>query len=323
MPALLRRYTLVLEPSWSGYANPELLSFCLFRDHPIVVMSPCREDFHFLERLDSNLVPIAVGASDWVDPRVFRPLAGCEKRYDAVLVSRWALFKRHHLLIRALRRMRDPSFRVVLVAGNIRGETAGPVIKSMIGAHGLTGQIDVFEDLRPPGVNEIFNQAKVNLLLSRQEGSNRSLFEGFFAGVPGVAFADNIGIPKDHFTPKTGRLIDESELADTLLYFRRHWSDFDPRPWALANIAPEVSAAKLYELLKRLAERRGEPWTRDIVAKCNSSEAVYYPDERAGEGFATMDDLLRDHPGPPLPADYPHGASSPAGALASFAAKED
>jgi hypothetical protein len=32
MASLLKHYTLVLEPSWSGYANPKLLAFCAFRD---------------------------------------------------------------------------------------------------------------------------------------------------------------------------------------------------------------------------------------------------------------------------------------------------
>ena len=97
MASLLQQYTLILEPSWSGYANPKMLSFCVFRDHPIVVMSPCRADHQFLERLNSNLRPIPTGASDWVDPRVFRPLDGQDKRFDAVMIARWTLVKRHHL----------------------------------------------------------------------------------------------------------------------------------------------------------------------------------------------------------------------------------
>ena len=70
------------------------------------------------------------------------------------------------------------------------------------------------------------NQSRVNLLLSRQEGSNRSLFEGFFAGVPGLALRNNIGIPKGHFNSETGRLIGEGELAGALLDFREHWGGF-------------------------------------------------------------------------------------------------
>ena len=104
------------------------------------------------------------------------------------------------------------------------------------------------------------------MLLSRQEGSNRSLFEGFFAGVPGLAFANVIGVPLDHFTPQTGRLIDEHELIGALLFFRKHWEHFDPRPWAMANIAPEITTARFNAFLKeQIARSAWEPWTRDIV----------------------------------------------------------
>jgi len=297
MAPLLERYALILEPSWSGYANPRLLSFCMFRDHPIVVMSPCQADHQFLERLKSNLRPVPTGASDWVDPRIFRPLEGQDKRFDAVMIARWTLVKRHHLLFRALQRIGDPSYRVAFVASNIPGDTDRHVILSMIDEYRLASQITVFEDLTPVGVNEVLNQSKVNLLVSHQEGSNRSLFEGFFAGVPGLAFSNNVGIPQTHFTPQTGRLIGEHELPSALLHFRYHWSEFDPRPWALANIAPEVTTAKLNLVLRQLAQQRHEPWTQDIVCKCNCPELRYYPDERAGHGFSTMEDLLARFPG--------------------------
>jgi len=292
MDSLLRDYVLVLEPSWSGYANPKLLSFCAFRDHPIVVMSPCAADHRFLEHLNSNLRPITIGAGDWVDPRVFYPLKESRKRFDAVMVARWTRVKRHHLLFRALARIGDPSYRVALVAGNIADDTDRDAILAMIDHYRLGDRITVFEDLEPADVNEILNQSKVNLLLSRQEGSNRSLFEGFFAGVPGLAFANVIGVPIDHFTPQTGRLITEEELPDALLYFRTHRTRFDPRPWALANITPEVSTARLNLVLQELARERDEPWTQDIVPKCNRPEMYYYPDENDGHGFATIEDLF-------------------------------
>jgi glycosyltransferase involved in cell wall biosynthesis len=291
MASLLKHYTLVLEPSWSGYANLKLLAFFAFRDHPIVVMSPCRADYQFLERLNSNLRPTPIGASDWVDPRVFRPLDRQHKRFDAVMIARWTRVKRHQLLFRALRRIGDPCYRVALVAKNVAGDDRNAIL-SMIDDYRLAGQITIFEDLEPPAVNEILNQAKVNLLLSRQEGSNRSLFEGFFAGIPGLAFANHIGIPIDHFTPQTGRLIAQHELADALLYFRERWTEFDPRPWALANIAPEVATARLNLLLRQLARENSEPWTQDIACKCNRPGLQYYPDDDDRHRFATIEDLV-------------------------------
>ena len=294
MLPILERYTLILEPSWSAYANPKLLHFCVYRDHPIVVMSPCQADYRLLDGLKTNLRPVSICASDWVDPRIFCPLKETEKRFDAVMIARWTLFKRHHLLLRTLRRMADPSFRVAFVAINKPGDTDRELILSMIQKHRLSAQVTVFEDLEPSGVNHVLNQSKVNVLLSRQEGSNRALSEGFFAGVPGLAFSNHVGIPVTHFTPQTGRLIAEQELTDALYYFRSHWKEFDPRRWAMANIAPGVTTSKLNGVLQRLAKERQEPWTQDIVSKCNCPELRYYPDEGPGKNFSRMEDLLAD-----------------------------
>jgi glycosyltransferase involved in cell wall biosynthesis len=296
--AVLRDYVLVLEPSWSGLANLEVLYFTRFSDHRIIVMATGEQDLRFLERLESNLLPVPLGSSDWADPSIFRPLEGAVKRYDAVLVARWTMMKRHHLLFRTLRRLRDPSFRVALIAGSWPTDTDREAILALAELYGVAGQISVFENLTQEGVNAILNESKVNVLLSRQEGSSRALFEGFFAGVPGLALATNVGLPRPHFTPQTGRLVAEPELAATLIHFREHWADYEPRSWAQAHIAPAVSTARLNALLQDLARRRGEPWTRDIVAKCNCPRLRYYPNEDAGRGLATMEDLLARYPGP-------------------------
>ena len=158
--------------------------------------------------------------------------------------------------------------------------------------YGVRENFDIFENLKAEEVNEIMNQSKVNLLLSLQEGGNRALFEGFFAGVPGLALENNIGIPKDYFTPQTGKLIKEKDLKSELLYFREHWDEFNPRAWAEANITPGITTAKLNELLKRLAYQRGEEWTQDLVAKCNCPNLTYYPNGSVGREMPSYEDIL-------------------------------
>jgi glycosyltransferase involved in cell wall biosynthesis len=186
--------------------------------------------------------------------------------------------------------MRDRSFQVALVAHHFRSNPKE--IELLIDAYGIRDNVSLFKDLTPEEVNEILNQSKVNLVLSLQEGSNRSLFEGFFAGVPGLVLKNNIGIKKDYFTSQTGRLIQEKELGRELLFFREHWVEFDPRPWAQANIAPEIATAKLNSLLKTLAHQRGEDWSKDLVAKCNCPGLRYYPDEHVGRGLPSPEDIV-------------------------------
>jgi len=296
MAALLGHYQLVLEPSWTGYANLGFLAFTRYRNHPIVMLSPFRGDRRFLERLNTNLTPIELGPGDWVDPHVFTPLAGEPKLYDVVMVARWNWMKRHDLLLDALRRIGDPGFRVALVAANISQDSDRQRILAAIEVSGLRRQIEIFEDIPADEVNRVLNQSKVNLLLSRQEGGNRALFEGFFAGVPGLALRHHIGIRTEHFLPETGRLIDRDELAPALLYFREHWREFNPRQWALWHISPEHSTRRLNEFLIQHAQRRGECWTRDIVMKCNKPGLQYYPDDSAAQGLPAMDEILEQFP---------------------------
>lgn len=288
--SVLQHYVLILEPGWSGYANFNILYFTRFTDHPIIVMSPEKRDYQFLERLGTNLIPVSFGPGDWVNPSIFRPLEGQEKLYDAVMVARWALFKRHHVLFRALRDLRDPSFQVALVGLPPPGDQKE--VDLLIDAYGVGDNVSLFGWLSQEEVNKILNQSKVNILLSLQEGGNRCLFEGFFAGVPGLALKNNVGIPKDYFTPQTGKLISEIDLGRELLYFREHWHEFDPRTWAEANIAPQVTTSKLNCLLKDLAVRRGEEWTQDIAAKCNCPNLKYYPDEEVVRELPSMEEIL-------------------------------
>ncbi len=287
--SVLEHYTLILEPGWSGYTDPAILYFTRFKEQPIIVMAPEKRDYDFLKALGTNLIPVSFGSSNWVHPSIFRPLKDQEKKYDAVYVGSWLKFKRHHVLFKVLHELRDISFQVALVSLLVENREE---IELLIDAYGVRENVTLFEQISPEEVNRILNQSKVNLLLSLQEGGNRALFEGFFAGVPGLALKNNIGIPKDYFNSQIGKLIKEKDLKSELLYFREHWNEFNPRPWAEANITPEITTAKLNELLKRLAYQRGEEWTQDLVAKCNLPELEYYPNESVGHGLPTYEDIL-------------------------------
>lgn len=78
--SVLKHHVLILEPSWSGYANFDILYFTRFTDQPIIIMAADKSDFEFIKRLETNLIPVHIGASDWVHPLIFRPLAN-EKNY--------------------------------------------------------------------------------------------------------------------------------------------------------------------------------------------------------------------------------------------------
>lgn len=289
---LLRDYWLVIEPGWSGYADAHLLYYCRF-PYPVLVCSPEITDYHFLQHLHTNLIPVPIGASDWAHPEIFHPIEGIEKVYDAVMVAGWAVYKRHHALFRALKHLRHTDIKVAIVG--FEWEGSREEIEMLIDLYVVRKHLDIYQSLPPPEVNRVLNQSKVNLILSLREGANKSVFEGFFADVPGIVLRHNIGINKSYINEYTGRLIDERELPQVLLWFREHYRDFRPREWAMQNISPHATTAKLNAILREIACEHGEPWTRDIVAKSNCPNPTYYPDASVAAGFPTVDDILAQY----------------------------
>lgn len=289
---LLRDYWLVIEPGWSGYADAHLLYYCRF-EHPIIVCAPEATDYEFLQRLHTNLIPVHIGAGDWANPEIFHPIEGMQKRYDAVMVAGWAVYKRHHALFRALKHLRHTDVKVAIVG--FEWEGSREEIETLIDLYGVRKHLDIYQDLAPHEVNVILNQSKVNLILTLREGANKSIFEGFFADVPGIVLRNNIGINKSYINEYTGRLINERELPQILLWFREHYRDFRPREWAMQNISPQATTAKLNAILREIACEHGEPWTRDIVAKSNCPNPTYYPDSSVAAGFPTVDDILAQY----------------------------
>lgn len=271
--AMARYFHVVLEPSWAGYCRPSILSWVACAPEHVVVEATERTDFEFVERLNSNLIPVSFGFSDWVDFRVFHPLASGEKRFDAIYVANCNPIKRHHVLLRAIRQLNDPTYRAALVLGTWGG--AMSEIESLLRYFGVEHNVEVYQQLSQAQVNRLLNAAKVNMLLSAKEGSNRSVFEGFFAGVPAIVLRRMVGMNKAYINDATGWLIEESELPRALGHFRREWQSFAPRDWALENISPLVTTAKLSSLLQSLARSLGRPWTRDIVPKVNAPELRY------------------------------------------------
>lgn len=274
MRRLLNDYFLVLEPSHSGYCFPDILQYLSYEDEDIIVQATEESDLSFLKRLGRNLIPVDFGASDWIDDRVFRPL-GLKKEFDCVMVAMWNDVKRHHVLMATVQTMNDPTYRVAL-AGGAWNRTLRDMQK-MAKYYGVNRNITFFEALPQREVNELLNRSKVNVLLSLREGSNKSIFEGFFADVPGLVLSNNLGVNKQYINDETGRLATERELAGQLAWFRTGYRQFGPRAWAERNISCPRTTAKLQTALELISRKKGLPWTRPLATKVNrGSYQEYY-----------------------------------------------
>lgn len=287
--SLLRFFHVVLEPSWSGYARPTILAWLRLQPQPVIVEASERTDYALLEALRGNLVPVSFGSSDWVDFRVFCPLSQAEKTFDAVYVGNYSPVKRHHVLLKAVRRLRHEGVRVALVCGSWgKGREA---VKALIRHYGVNEQVTLFERLSQAGVNQVLNASRVNTLLSVKEGSNRSVFEGLFANVPAIVLRSNIGVNKDYINDATGVLIEEDELAEAIVHFRQEGRRYRPREWAMEHISPIETARKLSRRLKEISEQVGEPWTADVVPKVNAPELKYFSADHQRQMPAAADVL--------------------------------
>lgn len=282
--ALTKLYTIVLEPSTAGYCLPEILSWGAF-EGAVIVESSEKRDYDFIADLDNNLLPVEFGASDWVDYRIFKPL-GLEKVYDSIYVANYNNWKRIHVYLKAIAGIlkKGIDYHPLLVCGHW-GEDKDNLYQ-LIKYYNLEKTLTVFEGVSQAEVNTLLNKSKVNILLSLKEGSNRSIFEGFFSGTPGIVLEKNIGVNKSYINDRTGILIDEADLLDELIRFKGTWSDYDTVKWAHENISPDVTTAKLNNILKGIAVADGEQWTVDVAVKVNSPEAhLMFPDKHVGLDF--------------------------------------
>lgn len=276
LAALASRYTLVLETSGWGYQDARFFLY-LGSDLDVLVQSPRFEDFEFIQSLNSNLIPVRVGSGEWVDPATFRPRERENAAtFDIVMVAAWDPLKRHELLFEAvahLNRERSQPLRMALI-GYPLGWTRSPV-EDLLQRYGLAKDCTVFENIPHAEVARIVADSKVSLLLSRQEGSNRSVYESMFCGTPVIVYRQHRGINLDHVNERTGLLADDAKLAQSIGKIIDRPEAFDPRGWALRNIGFENATRGLNEALKQMAGRRGLPWTRDIAAKKNAPNLRY------------------------------------------------
>lgn len=274
--AMASKYMFVLEPSSWGYQEVRFFLY-LGADLDVLVQSPRRADFDFIESLNTNLVPTRVGAGEWVDPTIFHPREpGREATYDVVMVAAWDPLKRHELFFRAAARLKQERGRALRIAliGYKMGWTREPV-ERLLRQYGLEHECTIFEMIPHEEVARIVADSNVSLLLSRQEGANRAIYESMFCGTPIIVYRHQCGVNLDHVNERTGLLADDEELPAAIASVLDHPEGFDPRAWALETVGYANATRNINTALREMARARGLPWTRDIVAKKSAPNLRY------------------------------------------------
>ena len=273
VPAVADRYAIALEPSVWGYQDASFLLY-LGAGFDVVVLAQRREDYEFIRDLECNLVPIRLGAGDWVDPATFQP-GRSVREYDVVMVAQWHPLKRHALLFSSLAKLRAAGrvLRVALVGYQSMWKRAD--IERLMRRFGVHDQCTIFEGLPHSEVGRVVGESKCSLVLSRREGANKALYESLFSGTPLIVYRHQVGVNLDVITDQVGVLADDEELPDAMLHVVDGWREFRPREWATAHTGWINATRCLNDVLRGLAERSGRPWTRDIVGKKNTPNLWY------------------------------------------------
>ncbi len=267
MNRLLQDYTLVFEPSYPGFCHPDMLKYTYWRDEIFVQSAPI-DDFNFLKRLNSNLIPLDIGPADWVDPRVSEPYLSAEKEFDIVMNAGWMWLKRHYALFQMLARSKR-KYRTALIGfGELRKD-----IEAQAANCGVSDQITIFEKIPYSRVMEITARSRVSMLLSLKEGGNRAVAESMFCNVPVIISSSHVGGVRKNVVPETGLLLKDQDLEAGVEQLMN--SNLQPRNWAIENISCFRSSEKLNNILREHALGKGRPWTLDIAARSNSPDSSY------------------------------------------------
>lgn len=294
LEAVSRRYYIVLEPSWCGYCDLDILSYASF-DFPVFVEASEPRDAQFIEGINSNLKVVPIAANWWIDHRVFRPLSGVRKDVDIFMNAAWASYKRHERFFAALGRLRIRNVRPrVVMVGFPLNLTKADILRSAA-MHGVLDQIECYENLSVEQVNAQLNRAKVSILWSRREGFNRAVIENMFAGVPCILRDGfNYGYRHPYINDLTGRFASERDLPDILVDMIERHEKYKPREWVMANMSCQRATEILRETIGREARLAGEPWSGDMAVKVAGVSALRYWDQQAaGLQFAADYAFLR------------------------------
>jgi glycosyltransferase involved in cell wall biosynthesis len=266
-------YRIVLEPSTWGYRDPAILSFLNLRTQ-VIVQAQYGPDFEYIQSLGANLVPLRLGAGDWIDDDLFQPTPFGEKIHDIVMVASWQRIKRHELLFDAVRKCNGAVGKIALIGYPSSGRTREDVIYEAK-QYGVAEQLDIYENIPRSDVSRIVSRSKIGVMLTLREGANKGIYECLFSGVPVVISDRNIGVNREHINELTGLAASDENLAEAIVGLLENIHSYAPRQWALKTTGYKNSSRLLNNCLKACAVGVGEEWTQDIYTKKNDTNARY------------------------------------------------
>jgi glycosyltransferase involved in cell wall biosynthesis len=290
---IAERYHVVIEPSWSGYCDLDVLCYAPY-GFPVFVEAFEPRDAAVLRTVSTNLIPVATSANWWVDHRLIRPLPDVPKDRDLVMIASWSAFKRHARFFAALRTLRRRGHRLSVTLIGYPIDCQLTDIAREAEYYGIRDQVELFEWLSPEEVNVHLNRAKVNVIWSRREGVNRVIIEGMFANVPCILREGfNYGYAYPYVNEATGRFANDDTLPDVILELLGSYEQYSPREWVMANMSCQKATDILAAAVREVALGAGENWTTEPAVKVCYLNNMRYWDDADTERFAEDYRFLR------------------------------
>jgi glycosyltransferase involved in cell wall biosynthesis len=270
------KFLFILEPSWAGYADADILAFLSSADHCIIQASETK-DRAFINTVYPDVSALDIGSSNWVDQDKFCPGKPVAKQYDSIYIANLNPIKRVYRALDAFSNIakRDANFRAIVVCASWGGSSFND-LKKYLAKKRVHAQVELVEGLSQGELSKVLRKTKVSILLSLKEGSNRSLFESLFSDVPVLCLSENIGVNKSYINDRTGLLCTNSCVEACLEYLYKNYDRYDPRKWALENISSECSTRAIRELI---SSRYSQEVNSELLVKVNSPEANYVDKE--------------------------------------------
>jgi glycosyltransferase involved in cell wall biosynthesis len=273
------RYHIVLEPSWSGYCDLNILCYADL-SAPVFVQAFEPRDAQFVASVRKNLVTVPTSTNWWVDHRIHRPLPGVPKEFDVIMLAAWAHFKRHVPFFSRLAEIRRRGRKLKVALVGYQSDCTARDLAREAEYHGVLDQLQFFENLTPEEVNVKLNQAKVNVIWSRKEGVNRAIVEGMLANVPCVVREGfNYGYRYPYVNDLTGRFASEASLPNTLVQLVDSYETFAPREWVMEYMSCQKATEIAGATVRRVALDAGEAWTTEPVVKVGHLNGMRYWDD--------------------------------------------
>jgi glycosyltransferase involved in cell wall biosynthesis len=237
-------------------------------------------DEKLLRRFLKNSHPVPIAANWWIDSRIFKPDNTIEKDIDIIMVSSWLKLKRHYLLFKALKELKQQgkALKCVLVGYPI--DMKKEDIVALAKEYGVLEQIEIHEWLKQTEIAKLYQRAKLNLLLSTREGFNRSVIEGFHANVPClIREGFNFGHKYNYINNKTGGYYTDGSLHNSISDALDNIEKFSPNDWIIQNKMTAQDAAAILE--KEIYNTQN----KELAVKVSGLDGMEYWNEEDNEKY--------------------------------------